>query len=140
MADQAFGRHLPRLRTSRTSLWVAVAITLALGTGAQAAKAKECHKETPLPADVTLIAPGPDVSQAVAEFAGAWVGAWKNRRGEDTLCQTLVVPTPSLRPRCSSAMLMEPVSGSSRTSTGPGKPRSRSRDLNDSGMSAPASR
>jgi hypothetical protein len=91
MGHHTLGQQGPTFHARRTGLWIAVAIPLALGTGAQAAQAKECHNETPLPADVTLIAPGPDVSQSVAEFAGAWVGAWMNRRGEDTLCQTLVV-------------------------------------------------
>jgi hypothetical protein len=43
-----------------------------------------------LPADVRLIAPGPEVPEAVARFAGAWSGAWLDR-GREALCHTLVV-------------------------------------------------
>jgi hypothetical protein len=68
-------------------------MTLALGLalGTQAAAAKECHKETPLPADVRLMAPGPQVLEAVARFAGAWIGAWVDQEGREVLCHTLVV-------------------------------------------------
>jgi hypothetical protein len=34
----------------------------------------ECHWETPLPADVRLAAPGLEVPEALARFAGAWMG------------------------------------------------------------------
>src|SRR5206468_1790576 len=85
-------------------LVIAVALTLALWR--QAAVAKECHQETPLPTEVRLIAPGADVPEAVARFAGAWTGAAEPRglvslylrlrgllrgRGVDPACHTLVV-------------------------------------------------
>lgn len=85
-------------------LVIGVALTLALWR--QAAVAKECRQETPLPKDVRLIAPGADLPEAVARFAGAWTGVWRPRRfavisflfrhlvrGQSFVppCQTLVV-------------------------------------------------
>ena len=58
-------------------LWLCIVVALGLALGTQAATAKECRRETPLPADVRLIAPGPEVPEAMARFAGAWIGAWK---------------------------------------------------------------
>jgi hypothetical protein len=57
----ALGRHL----------WLCLALALGLALGAQAAMAKECHYETPLPADVRLSALSLKVPEAVARFAGA---------------------------------------------------------------------
>jgi hypothetical protein len=66
-------------------------VCVALALGAPAAAAKECRRETPLPADMRLIPAGPDVPETVARFAGAWAGAWKTPTGADALCHTLVV-------------------------------------------------
>lgn len=74
--------------TISRQVWLIIAVTLGLALGMQVAAAKECHHETPLPADVRLIAPGPEVPAAVARFAGVWVGVWEDA-GE--LCHTLVV-------------------------------------------------
>jgi hypothetical protein len=71
-------------------VWVVAALALGLTRGAQTAAAKECHRETPLSADVRLITPGPEVQEAVARFAGAWIGAWADK-GSEPLCHTLVV-------------------------------------------------
>ena len=49
----------PQRFTTGRSLWLVIALTIALVLGTQAAAAKECQRETPLPADVRLIAPGP---------------------------------------------------------------------------------
>jgi len=67
-----------------------IAFALGVVLGTQAAAAGECQRETPLPADVRLIPPGPEVSEAVARFAGAWLGAWLDNEHE-ALCHTLVV-------------------------------------------------
>jgi hypothetical protein len=67
-----------------------MAVALGLPLGTQAAAAKECQRETPLPADVRLIAPVSEVPEAVARFAGVWSGAWLDG-GRETLCHTLVV-------------------------------------------------
>ena len=77
--------------TTGRHLWVAMTVALGLALGTQAATAKECHKETPLPADVRPIAPGPKVPETVARFAGAWIGAWVDQEGREVLCHTLVV-------------------------------------------------
>jgi hypothetical protein len=69
-------------------LWLVIAVALGLALSTQAAAAKECQRETPLPADVRLIAPGPQVPEVVARFAGGWVGAWENTDG---FCHTLVI-------------------------------------------------
>ena len=58
--------------------------------GLRPAEARDCRDETPLPADVKLIAPGPDITPDAARFAGAWTGAWKEQDA-DTICATLVV-------------------------------------------------
>ena len=57
--------------TTRCHLWVVMMVALGLALSTQAAAAKECHQETPLPADVRLIAPGPQVPEAMARFAEA---------------------------------------------------------------------
>jgi hypothetical protein len=75
-------------RTTGHQVWLVIAVTLGLAVGAQATAAKECHHETPLPADVRLLTPGPEIPAAVAPFAGVWVGVWEDS-GE--LCHTLVV-------------------------------------------------
>jgi hypothetical protein len=87
-------------------LWLVMAAVIGLGLSTQAAAAKECARETPLPADVRLTAPSPEVPEAVARFAGAWVGAWQPSgipgaiyqlgrllvgRGRFALCHTLIV-------------------------------------------------
>jgi hypothetical protein len=56
--------------------------------GTQTSVARECQRQTPLPADVRLSAPGPEVPEAMAGFAGVWSGAWEN---SDGFCHTLVV-------------------------------------------------
>ena len=56
--------------TISRQVWLIIAVTLGLALGMQVAAAKECHHETPLPADVRIIAPGPEVPAAVARFAG----------------------------------------------------------------------
>jgi hypothetical protein len=67
---------------------LAIAVVLGLTLSAPAAVATECRQETPLPADIRLVAPGPEMPEAVAQFAGVWVGMWEDA-GE--LCHTLVV-------------------------------------------------
>src|SRR6266478_3404704 len=69
-------------------VWLIITVTLGLALGTQAAAAKECQRETPLPMDVRLLAPGPEVTEAVARFAGVWTGEWEHS-GE--FCHTLVV-------------------------------------------------
>ena len=67
-----------------------LAVLLVAAVGLRRAEARDCRDETPLPADVKLIAPGPDIAPEAARFAGAWTGAWK-AQATDTLCATLVV-------------------------------------------------
>lgn len=69
-------------------LWLVIAVVLGLALSTQAATAKACQRETPLPADVRLIAPGPQVPEAVARFAGVWTGEWERTDG---VCHTLIV-------------------------------------------------
>jgi hypothetical protein len=80
------GRH--GFRTA-PFLRLVIALTIGLALSCQAATAKECARETPLPAEVHLIAPGADVPEAVARFAGIWSGEVAAERGG--LCTTLVV-------------------------------------------------
>ena len=67
-----------------------LAVLLVVAVGLRPAEARDCRDETPLPADVKLIAPGPDIAPEAARFAGAWTGAWKEQ-DTDTICATLVV-------------------------------------------------
>ena len=55
------------------------------------AHAKDCARETPLPADVTITPPAADVAADIARFSGAWGGVWMNRAGAAGPCGTLVV-------------------------------------------------
>ena len=48
------------------SLGVVSAVAIGLVPSSQAAAAKDCRQETLLPADVRLIAPGPDMPEAMA--------------------------------------------------------------------------
>ena len=68
--------------------WLCLAVVLGVALSAQVAGAKECQRETPLPSDVRLIVPGPEVPEDVARFAGVWSGAWGESGG---LCPTLVL-------------------------------------------------
>jgi hypothetical protein len=85
------GPRPPHRCTTGRPLWVAMTVALGLALGTQAATAKECQRETPLPADVRLIASVPQVPEAMARFAGAWIGAWVDQEGREVLCHTLVV-------------------------------------------------
>jgi hypothetical protein len=76
--------------TTGRRLWLCLALALGLTLSMQAATAKECTRETPLPAEVRLSAPGPEVPEAVARFAGVWIGAGLDE-GREALCHTLVV-------------------------------------------------
>jgi hypothetical protein len=79
-------RHHQRPTGHHLGLCLALAFGLTLGT--QAAAAKERAREAPLPTNVRLVAPGPEVTKVVARFAGVWTGAWEHTGG---LCHTLVV-------------------------------------------------
>ncbi|PWU24509.1 MAG: hypothetical protein C5B48_05985, partial [Candidatus Rokuibacteriota bacterium] len=50
------------------------------------AVAKDCIRETPLPADVNLTAPGANVPPDLARFAGPWSGTW-----DGDICTALVI-------------------------------------------------
>jgi hypothetical protein len=73
---------------TRRQVWLIITVTLGLALGTQAAAATECPRETPVPTDVRLITPGPEVPEPVARFAGVWTGEWEHSGG---LCHTLVV-------------------------------------------------
>src|SRR5262245_24510238 len=75
-------------RTRGQPVWLIITVMLGLALGTQAAAAKECHRETPLPTDVQLVAPASEVPEAFARFAGVWTGEWEDSGG---LCHTLVV-------------------------------------------------
>jgi hypothetical protein len=64
--------------TTGRQVWLGIAVAIGLALGSQPVAANECLRETPLPADVRLITPGPEVPKAVARFAGAWIGAWED--------------------------------------------------------------
>jgi hypothetical protein len=90
MNQPTFQHRFTTGRYWRLVMAVVGAVVAGLALSPQAATARECHRETPLPADVRLIAPGSEVPEAVARFAGAWSGAWLDK-GNAALCHTLVV-------------------------------------------------
>jgi Beta-lactamase len=67
-----------------------VVLVLALARPAAAAT-KDCRNSTPLPDGVRMTAPAADVPANVAQFAGAWSGAWLDKAGDEVICQTLIV-------------------------------------------------
>lgn len=54
---------------------VTFGLVLAAIQTATSAEAKECRRDTPLPAGIALIAPGPEVPDEIARFAAVWNGA-----------------------------------------------------------------
>jgi hypothetical protein len=84
--------HPPPLRpifTSGRHLWLCIAVAGALALSTSATAARECARETPLPAEVHLIAPGAEMPEDIARFAGIWSGEAEDERG--SICTTLVV-------------------------------------------------
>src|SRR5262245_44782823 len=69
----------------RVSAGGAIAI-LATALLVATAHARDCVRETPLPADVKLTAPGANVPLDLARFAGAWTGVW-----DGDVCSTLLI-------------------------------------------------
>lgn len=89
-----------------TALGIVTAVAVGLVLVSQVPVAKECHRETLLPAEVRVSSPGSEVPEAVTRFAGVWVGALRPSgilgdiyqlgrvligRGRFALCHTLVV-------------------------------------------------
>jgi hypothetical protein len=56
-------------------------LVLALSVAATSEAAIDCRAATPLPDDLTLVAPAADVPESLARFAGAWSGAWRDTKG-----------------------------------------------------------
>ena len=79
---------LPQGVTTGHRLWIVMTVAMGLALGCQSAAAKECQRETPLPEDLRLMAPGPQAPEPVARFAAAWTGEWEH---SGWLCHTLVV-------------------------------------------------
>ena len=69
---------------------IALTLIVFVSLGVGPVDARDCRDETPLPADVKLVAPGSDVPATASRFAGAWIGAWMEESG-DTVCATLIV-------------------------------------------------
>jgi Beta-lactamase len=86
--QDALTRERRRWLSIALSLGMGMAVAYGVAPGSQAAAARECHRETPMPADVRLSAPAPEVPEVIARFAGAWIGEWEQSGG---LCHTLVV-------------------------------------------------
>src|SRR5882672_9167170 len=76
-------RHFPsgwrRWITIACAVGSIIVVALSLALWRQATIARDCRQETPLPTEVRLVAPGTDVPETVARFAGAWSGAWRPR-------------------------------------------------------------
>ena len=71
-------------------LWVTLTALLVVALPRVAA-ALVCEGTMPLPDDVRVVAPATDVPQELARFSGAWSGAWRDKGGVDTQCNTLVI-------------------------------------------------
>jgi hypothetical protein len=82
------GSIRPRRGMTGHPVWLIITVTLGLALGTHASAAKECQRETPVPADVRLLTPSPEVPETIARFAGVWTGEWEHS-GE--FCHTLVV-------------------------------------------------
>jgi hypothetical protein len=74
----------------KRALWVTLAALLLVALPRVAA-ALDCQGMMPLPDDVRVVPPAPDVPQDLARFSGAWSGAWRDAGGVDTQCNTLVI-------------------------------------------------
>jgi len=66
-------------------------LVLVFSVGVVAEAAVDCRTATPLPNDLTLVAPAAALPENLARFAGAWTGAWRDAKGTEALCTTLVV-------------------------------------------------
>lgn len=51
-------------------VWLAIVVGLLIAASPKPARAKDCHRETPLPADARITAPAPTVPETVARFSG----------------------------------------------------------------------
>jgi hypothetical protein len=80
-----------RCRVLALAIGMVMAVIPVLAIKTHAAIAKDCERQTPLPANVRLITPGADVPEALARFAGAWSGAWMDQKQSEVLCHTLVI-------------------------------------------------
>jgi hypothetical protein len=79
---------IPHKPIAALHAWLCISMALGLALASQAAAATECQRQTPLPVDVGLVTPGPQVPEAVARFAGVWIGEWERTDG---FCHTLIV-------------------------------------------------
>ena len=66
-------------------------VVLTLAVAATSHAAVDCRGATSLPDGLNLTPPAADVPESVARFAGAWTGAWRDSRGNEALCNTLIV-------------------------------------------------
>jgi hypothetical protein len=51
---------IPHKPTATPHVWLCISMALGLALASQPTAATECQRQTPLPADVRLIAPGPE--------------------------------------------------------------------------------
>jgi hypothetical protein len=79
---------IPHKPAAAPHVWLCISIALGLALASQPAAPTECQRQTRLPADVGLVAPGPEVPEAVVRFAGVWSGEWERTDG---FCHTLIV-------------------------------------------------
>src|SRR6266545_3026448 len=90
-----YNLRMSSVQERRLVLGFAIMIFTATILGApyetRSAVAKDCHGQTPLPADVRLTAPNSKVPETVARFGGVWSGAWMDKEGHEVLCHTLVI-------------------------------------------------
>jgi hypothetical protein len=68
-----------------------VLVVLMLAVVPASAAALDCRGATPLPDDLKIVPAAADAPASAARFAGAWSGAWRDSRGNDAQCNTLVI-------------------------------------------------
>ena len=99
MKQHGFEFYNLRVSSVQGRRWLVLTFAIAIFAAAilgspretQSAMASECHGQTPLPTTLRLITPGTEAPEAVARFAGAWIGAWMDQKKREVLCHTLVI-------------------------------------------------
>ena len=66
-------------------------VVFALTVAPLTVAALDCRGATSLLDDVRIVPAAAEVPAALVRFAGAWSGAWRDRKGEEAQCTTLVV-------------------------------------------------
>ena len=86
--------HLHRLLYCvpiRHPVWLLMTLGIILTLANQVFASQNCRHKTPLPLDMRMVTPRPDIDATIARFVGVWLGMWQHDTGDETQCTTLVV-------------------------------------------------